>query len=869
MRTVLNNIGMFGTITFIISSLFINFYWTAIFILMSIIIAVIFKKNRSNMIKIKNQQIYICLMIVEVLIALISFMISNANVSLMYNAFYNLCNTILFMFANLLMFVKIKKSSDHCITLYVLVMNLLCYIFLFNSNNSNLLSIYIFLVPFISYLCTKVDKTSPYRKKNLLIYSIVVVLLLFVPVSLIIFKINDLFNFSLRNFLLILMSLFYFNYINSIAHVMNGRVNIFKKFQIKKFLKPDKHTIRKVTAVIPNYNYAKYIGKRIDSIINQTYPIYELIILDDCSKDNSIEVIEKEIEILKKKRPNLKIKFVKNEKNSGNVFKQWKKAFDLFTGDYLWICEADDLCSKYFLNSVMQGFNDDQVVLSYSESKAIDEYGKVFKDNLRDWIDIYKTGHWNNDYIEDGKHELRYFMSINNTIANVSGVVFKRIKNFKYEEYLKESQNYTLAGDWYFYSKILLNGKISYVSNSFNYHRIHSSSVTSTTDNFVHYKEILKIQNSINNDVKLSAPMLERVKDRNNNLRKNLCISDDELYYDDLSLTKLLKSKKINDEIILSIIIPVYNVEKYIKKCLASVFRNLPVKTEVIIINDGSPDNSEEIINEFCKKHKEIVYIKKKNGGLSSVKNLGLKKARGKYVIFLDSDDYVSSNMYNTMLKKIIDTDSDLVYCDVLMTYEDGSVKYVTMKNFQRSDSLMQILDGNLMAASWNKIVRRELYDGLEFPEGLNNEDIAVSPQLFLRAKKMEYISSPFYKYVQRAGSIQNSGFSEKRLVIFKTAKICFDSIRDYDYISQEKIIGSIVTHQLLAILIYMIIPIENIEEREKFIMLFCKEFNDLDIDISFNPYVYEYLSMHNSIQLLDYIRNCDYQKIVEIGKEM
>ena len=150
MRTVLNNIGMFGTITFIISSLFINFYWTAIFILMSIIIAVIFKKNRSNMIKIKDQQIYICLMIVEVLIALISFMIGNANVSLMYNAFYNLCNTILFMFANLLMFVKIKKSSDHCITLYVLVMNLLCYIFLFNSNNSNLLSIYIFLVPFIS-----------------------------------------------------------------------------------------------------------------------------------------------------------------------------------------------------------------------------------------------------------------------------------------------------------------------------------------------------------------------------------------------------------------------------------------------------------------------------------------------------------------------------------------------------------------------------------------------------------------------------------------------------------------------------------------------------------------------------------------------
>lgn len=283
---------------------------------------------------------------------------------------------------------------------------------------------------------------------------------------------------------------------------------------------------------------------------------------------------------------------------------------------------------------------------------------------------------------------------------------------------------------------LLLKGKISYVRNSFNYHRIHNSSVTSTTDNFTHYKEVIKIQNSISNDVNISAPMLKRIENRDSTLRRDLCISDDEIYYDTISLNKLLREKNIEDEILLSIIIPVYNVEKYIKKCLNSIFKDFPIKTEVIIINDGSPDNSEKIINEFRKKYKEIVYIKKENGGLSSVKNMGLKLARGKYIIFLDSDDYVSSNMYNTMLKKIIDTDSDLIYCDVLMTYEDNTVKYVTMKNWQRNDSLMQILDGNLMAASWNKMVKKELYNELKFPEGLNNEDIAVSPQLFLRAKK-------------------------------------------------------------------------------------------------------------------------------------
>ena len=108
--------------------------------------------------------------------------------------------------------------------------------------------------------------------------------------------------------------------------------------------------------IIPNYNYANYINDRIDSILNQKYPIYELIILDDKSSDNSVEIIEEKIKNIKIKYPKLKIKFIVNKKNSGNVFKQWNKAFTTATGDYIWIAEADDLCSKYFLGTVMQGF---------------------------------------------------------------------------------------------------------------------------------------------------------------------------------------------------------------------------------------------------------------------------------------------------------------------------------------------------------------------------------------------------------------------------------------------------------------------------------------------------------------------------------
>ena len=637
---------------------------------------------------------------------------------------------------------------------------------------------------------------------------------------------------------------------------------IFSNNNFKKYFVSDSMKNMKVSVVIPNYNYANYIEKRIDSVLKQNFPIYELIVLDDCSKDNSEKVILNKLEKVKKKYPNVIVKYFPNKKNSGNVFKQWEKCFDVSSGDYLWICEADDLCSKYFLNSVMYGFKDKKVVLSYAESLAIDENGKVFKKNLRDWIDIFQTGRWNSSYITTGTDELKKVMCINNTIANVSSVVFKKDSKIPFIEYLKQAENFTLAGDWYFYSKILLYGNIAYCADSLNYHRIHSNSVTNTTDNFVHFKEVKFIQDSIMNDVKVPKPIQNRISERDIRLQKDLCISNDEIYYDKVDLKKLIKDKNITDDILLSIIIPVYNVEKYIEKCLKSIFKDLPIKTEVIIINDGSPDNSEDIILRFKEKYNCIKYIKKENGGLSSVKNVGLSEAKGRYIIYLDSDDYVSSNMYNTMLKKAIDKDCDIVYSDVLMTYEDGSVRYCCMTNYEQTDELLQIIDGPLMAASWNKIVKKKLYDGLKFPEQFNNEDIAVSPILFLKSKKTLKVESPFYKYVQRSGSIQNSGFSEKRFAIFDTSKILFEQIKDYDYITRKKVEGAVVTHQILGLLLFVISKLPE-DDRKKYVQMFCEKYNTLNV-LNDNVYIYDYLKKYNIAGIENDIKANEVDVIIE-----
>ena len=139
---------------------------------------------------------------------------------------------------------------------------------------------------------------------------------------------------------------------------------------------------KKVSVVIPNYNYARYLHKRIKSILKQTYPIYELIILDDCSSDNSIKIIKDEIEKIKIRFPRIKIKFIENSVNSGKPIAQWKKAFSEASGDYVWIAEADDLSDSNFLSNVMKGFDDPDVVLSYSESMIINRIGMMITPNF-------------------------------------------------------------------------------------------------------------------------------------------------------------------------------------------------------------------------------------------------------------------------------------------------------------------------------------------------------------------------------------------------------------------------------------------------------------------------------------------------------
>lgn len=203
-----------------------------------------------------------------------------------------------------------------------------------------------------------------------------------------------------------------------------------------------------------------------------------------------------------------------------------------------------------------------------------------------------------------------------------------------------------------------------------------------------------------------------------------------------------------------SVIVPIYNVEKYLEKCINSLLSQTLEDIQIILVNDGSKDNSGNIAKEYEKNNKNrIIYVEKENGGLSDARNYGLKYATGDFIAFLDSDDYIEKNAYEKMYNKAIEENADYVECDFLWEFPNKIRvdKQYPYKNKKEMLSFVRVV-------AWNKLIKRQLIidNNLEFPKGLRYEDVEFTYKLIPFINKFAYVDKPFIHYVQREGSIAN-----------------------------------------------------------------------------------------------------------------
>jgi len=212
---------------------------------------------------------------------------------------------------------------------------------------------------------------------------------------------------------------------------------------------------------------------------------------------------------------------------------------------------------------------------------------------------------------------------------------------------------------------------------------------------------------------------------------------------------------------LISIIIPVYKVEKYLEKCIESVLKQTYTNLQIILVDDGSPDNCGKICDEYAKKDSRIEVIHKANGGLSDARNVGISKAKGRYIGFVDSDDYIKEDMYEILLNLIKKYDADVSICnlyDVIDGNECIRNKENGIREYSRIDILKEILlDKNIQSYAWNKLYKKELFDEIKYPIGKKYEDIGTTFYLFEKCNKIVVTSEPEYYYLKRADSLVNN----------------------------------------------------------------------------------------------------------------
>lgn len=217
-----------------------------------------------------------------------------------------------------------------------------------------------------------------------------------------------------------------------------------------------------VSIIVPNYDYARYLQKRIDSILDQTYGHFELILLDDASTDNSLQILTDYATHPKVTH------LITNKKNSNSTFNQWKKGIALAKGEFIWIAESDDFADVHFLENLLPHFADPEVVLTHCGSVYIDEVGQVI-DNP---IEAKNRG--NASFLKNGKEEIQDHLVIHNSIVNASAIIYRKSTL----EQIKFPDDFQFCGDWWINVEMLSRGKYYYESTSLNYYRISPSGVT-------------------------------------------------------------------------------------------------------------------------------------------------------------------------------------------------------------------------------------------------------------------------------------------------------------------------------------------------------------------------------------------------------
>lgn len=520
----------------------------------------------------------------------------------------------------------------------------------------------------------------------------------------------------------------------------------------------------KISVIIPCYNVEKYISECLDSVCKQTLKEIEIICIDDCSTDNTVKKIQDY-----QKKDN-RIVLIKSKKKSyASVVRN--KGLDTATGEFIAFMDSDD-------------FYPDNKVLSNLYNAAKREHVKICGGGL-----VY----FKNNKIT--KAESFYSFKNNKKIQYIDYQHDYGFTRFIYDRKFLESNNirfpdYMVQEDPVFFVKAMTKAKEFFAlkQNVYCYritdhdHMLKPEQIADTFVsttwllNFCKQHELYKLYVTVCKRfasrwfAEKAQLLINEKKDDGQKIISDLLKSIDYkiIYSADINFElPELYTKLVPEPFKISVIIPVYKVENYLEKSVKSVTSQTYKNLEIILVDDGSPDNCPQMCEKLAKTDSRILVVHKTNGGLSSARNAGLDVATGQYIYFLDSDDYIEPDTLEIMLNAMQKNYADIVIGWVKPFYTgtekptafDGMVRYFNPADFNLGNSEKKLWAYDILkipAVAWGKLYKKSIIDkyNLRFDEGLINEDEGFMWYYNTKIKSGVFVPNEFYNYLIRSDSI-------------------------------------------------------------------------------------------------------------------
>ena len=517
-----------------------------------------------------------------------------------------------------------------------------------------------------------------------------------------------------------------------------------------------------ISIIVPIYNTEKYLHQCLDSILNQTYTNFEVLLVNDGSTDSSGIICQEYVE--------RDSRFRYFEKDNGGVASARNLGLEHSEGTYITFIDSDDWVEQNYLDVLYTALKENDTDVAISTYKRFAQDGVFY---LRSY------SREDDEFLNLGTRSRDSFLEIlprlgelDHSFYSISSKLIKRkiIGNLLFDEQVSYAEDLN-----FFFHLYLGVESVVYVRDYTYIYRTHDASTSQNVNELKALQELEIYKSMFQQIDRMGLPTFYYFKRMENVVIYRISgFPTSKAIREYESFVSEVRERVTYQQPLISLIVPIYNVENYLWSCLDSIAKQTYSNIEILLVNDGSPDGSAAICQEFVARDSRFRYIEKENGGLSDARNVGIARAKGEFLSFVDSDDWIEPTYVEDLYRAALFNDAEVVVsnykkfdvkdnCYWIHIFDDYYETHYSGEELIQQLPALERKDFSF-TTSWGILFAHRLFDAISFPKGKTIEDTRTNYRLFAESRRLTYIHKALYNYRVGVDSI-NSRITEKLLV--------------------------------------------------------------------------------------------------------